>query len=53
MSVKTKHRRQKVTVLDIGGIFTVHNGKSYIKVKASLLMVGHRFGEFATTRRMK
>ena len=29
----------------------IHNGKSFISLKITEDMVGHKFGEFATTRR--
>lgn len=29
----------------------IHNGKSFIPLKITEDMVGHKFGEFATTRR--
>jgi small subunit ribosomal protein S19 len=31
--------------------FEVHNGKQFIKLKVSEDMVGHKFGEFALTRK--
>ena len=31
--------------------FEVHNGNRFIKVRVSKEMVGHKFGEFASTRR--
>ena len=35
----------------LNGIFLVHNGKEQTKVRVSSKMVGHKFGEFAFTRK--
>ena len=44
-------RRELITSEMIGKRFQVHTGKQYITVKVSSLMVGHKFGEFAPTRK--
>jgi small subunit ribosomal protein S19 len=50
---KTKIWSRRSTVLPqfIGGSFLVYNGKVFIPVKVSEEMTGHKFGEFATTRK--
>lgn len=44
-------RRSVVLPHFVDNTFTVHNGKSFIPIKVSEEMVGHKFGEFAVTRR--
>ncbi len=50
---KTKIWSRRSTVLPqfIGGSFLVYNGKMFIPVKVTEEMTGHKFGEFATTRK--
>ena len=43
-------RTSTVLPLQIGKEYKVYNGKSWIPVKVIEEMVGHRFGEFASTR---
>jgi small subunit ribosomal protein S19 len=35
----------------IGFYFQIYNGKNFISLKVSDEMIGHKFGEFATTRK--
>ena len=35
----------------LGNRFLVHNGKSFLPVKVVEDMIGHKFGEFASTRK--
>tara|TARA_B110000977_G_C10929985_1_gene436658 strand:- start:205 stop:483 length:279 start_codon:yes stop_codon:yes gene_type:complete len=35
----------------VGKTFGIHNGKFFLQVKISEQMIGHKFGEFASTRR--
>ncbi len=49
--IKTWARNSTITPEMIGFIFGVHNGKSFIEVRISEDMVGHRLGEFAPTRK--
>ncbi len=49
--VKTWSRDSEISPEMVGFVFGVHNGKNFIEVKVSEDMVGHRFGEFAPTRR--
>jgi small subunit ribosomal protein S19 len=50
---KTKIWSRRSTVLPqfIGRDFLVYNGKMFIPVKVSEEMTGHKFGEFAVTRK--
>ena len=34
----------------VGRSFVVHNGKTFISIQISPKMLGHKFGEFASTR---
>ena len=34
----------------VGFCFNVHNGKTYIKIKVTEKMIGHKFGEFCFTK---
>lgn len=49
--IKTWARSSQISPEMVGFTFEVHNGKNFIEVKASEEMVGHRFGEFAPTRK--
>lgn len=35
----------------VDSVFNIHNGKSFIQIKVVEDMVGHKFGEFASTRK--
>jgi small subunit ribosomal protein S19 len=48
--VKTWSRRSMIMPEFVGHTFAVHNGKSFINVFVTEMMVGHRLGEFAPTR---
>ena len=50
---RTKIWSRRSTVLPhfVGRNFLVHNGKVFIPLKVSEDMIGHKFGEFATTRK--
>lgn len=49
--IKTWSRASEISPEMVGYVFAVHNGKDFIEVKVSEDMVGHRFGEFAPTRK--
>ena len=49
--IKTWSRRSQISPEMLGFLFLVHNGKSFIEVRATEDMVGHRLGEFAPTRK--
>ena len=48
--IKTWSRRSTITPELIGYTFAVHNGKKFIPVFITENMVGHKLGEFASTR---
>jgi small subunit ribosomal protein S19 len=49
--IKTWSRASEISPEMVGYTFAVHNGKDFVEVKVSEDMVGHRFGEFAPTRK--
>lgn len=49
--IKTWSRSSEISPEMIGYTFAVHNGKDFIEVKIVEDMIGHRFGEFAPTRK--
>ncbi len=49
--VKTWSRSSTITPEMVGFTFGVHNGKVHLPVVVVEHMVGHRFGEFAPTRK--
>lgn len=44
-------RRSIILPQFIGKQFLIHNGKNFISLKVTQDMVGHKLGEFATTRK--
>ncbi|PIM95757.1 30S ribosomal protein S19 [Candidatus Hodgkinia cicadicola] len=50
-NIKTWNRNTCIIPRFIGKIFEVHNGITFIKVKVTPLMVGHKLGEFSFTRK--
>lgn len=48
--IKTWSRRSIIMPDFIGLTFAVHNGKKFIPVYVTENMVGHRLGEFSSTR---
>lgn len=49
--IKTWSRASEISPEMVGHIFAVHNGKSFVEVRVSEEMVGHRLGEFSPTRK--
>lgn len=49
--MKTWSRDSEITPEMVGFTFLVHNGKDFLSVTATEDMVGHRLGEFASTRK--
>lgn len=49
--IKTWARASQISPEMIGYTFGVHNGRSFIEVRVTEEMVGHRLGEFAPTRK--
>lgn len=48
--IKTWARSSQIPPEFVGHRFAVHNGKNFIEVYITESMVGHRLGEFASTR---
>ena len=51
--IKTWSRRSTVVPEMVGHTMAVHNGRKFIPVYITENMVGHKLGEFATTRQFK
>jgi small subunit ribosomal protein S19 len=51
--IKTWSRRSTVVPEMVGHTLAVHNGKKFVPVYLTENMVGHKLGEFATTRFFK
>ena len=51
MVIKTWSRASTITPDAVGLSFAVHNGNKFIPVYVSENMVGHKYGEFAPSRR--
>lgn len=49
--IKTWSRACQISPEMIGFVFGVHNGKDHIEVLVTEDMVGHRLGEFSSTRK--
>jgi small subunit ribosomal protein S19 len=49
--LKVWSRQSVVLPQFVDNSFTVHNGKTFVPIKVSEEMVGHKFGEFAITRK--
>ena len=49
--IKTWSRGSQIAPEFVNKYFDVHNGKTFTEVFVTEDMVGHRFGEFAATRR--
>lgn len=51
MKTKVWSRRSLVLPKFIGKDFLIYNGQRFIPLKVSEEMVGHKFGEFSSTRK--
>ena len=49
--IQTQSRRSVILPQYVGKEFQIYNGKHYLLVKATQDMIGHKLGEFVTTRR--
>ncbi|NMB92216.1 MAG: 30S ribosomal protein S19 [Parcubacteria group bacterium] len=49
--IKTYSRASVIVPQMVGFVFAVHNGKTFINVEVREEMVGHRLGEFSSTRK--
>ena len=53
-SSKTKviwSRASSILPQFVGKTFLIHNGKSFVELQVQEMMIGHKFGEFALTRK--
>jgi len=50
-SNKLWSRRSVILPQFVGKTFEIYNGKSFLRVTIIEQMIGHKFGEFASTRR--
>ena len=48
---KVWSRRSLILPRDIDKLFLIYNGKSFVSIRIKGEMVGHKFGEFAITRK--
>ena len=46
-------RAEPIQYEDIGMSYLVHSGKEYRRVKVTAQMVGHKYGEFVLTRKVR
>ena len=51
--IKTWARKSTITPEMVGYTFAVHNGRKFIPVYVTEIMVGHKLGEFALSRIFK
>jgi SSU ribosomal protein S19P len=51
--IKTWSRRSVVVPEMIGLTIAVHNGRAHVPISINENMIGHKLGEFATTRTFK
>lgn len=49
--VKTWSRASEISPEMVGAVVSVHNGKTFIDVRVTEEMVGHRLGEFSPTKK--
>ncbi len=49
--IKTWSRASEIAPEFVGHLFGVHNGRTFIEVRVTEEMVGHRLGEFSPTRK--
>lgn len=51
---KMNSRTRASTILPsfIGKTFYIHNGKKSVSIRVTAFMIGHKFGEFAQTRKI-
>jgi len=51
VAIKTWSRASEIAPEMVGHLFAVHNGRSFVEVRVSEEMVGHRLGEFSPTKK--
>ena len=50
-NIKTHCRNMIVVPSMVGKTIKIHNGKEYVSITVDILMLGHRLGEFAHSRK--
>lgn len=50
-NLKVWSRRSMILPIHLEKNFQIYNGKRFVRLKVSEDMIGHKFGEFALTRR--
>ena len=50
--IKVWSRNSTILKEFVGYQFEIHNGKNFITLKVNEEMIGHKFGEFASTRKI-
>lgn len=50
---KVWSRASTILPIHVGLTLEIHNGRNFLKKKILPLMVGHKFGELAMTRKMR
>ncbi|MGP1914287.1 MAG: ribosomal protein S19 family protein [Candidatus Hodgkinia cicadicola] len=48
---KAWNRSSDILLTQVGSVIELHNGKRFIGFKITSDMVGHKFGEFVSTRK--
>lgn len=48
---KTTSRKSTIVPAFVGRYLSIHNGKSFLKIKVTENMIGKKFGEFIPTRK--
>ena len=49
---KILSRSDKITFKHLKSTFDIHNGKLFVSITVNPDMVGHKFGEFVSTRKI-
>jgi len=49
--IQTNLRQAIILPQFVGLTFCIHNGKTFLKVKVTEAMIGHKLGEFSPTRK--
>jgi len=50
-TIKLWSRSSTILSEFVGYTFDIHNGKSFVSIQVIEEMIGHKFGEFASTRK--
>ena len=49
---KILSRSDQITFKHLESTFNIHNGKSFVSITVNSDMIGHKFGEFISTRKI-